>query len=160
MSIKTHHTHIHTLAQNSPRTSALHSRSENKIHRFPPITHQGQHDLITISDLLPDIPPFPRHPALHALALAHPDLRAFNTLCSLCLDMALLAPVATGLAFSPQTGFCSNDTHSERRSQPTKNLKMGSPGTLSIFQSLPWLYFHREDSLLSENVLYEFSLIV
>ena len=76
MSIKTHHTHTYThwlktLQDFHPLTFRIKSR-------FPPITHHGQHDLITVSDLLPDILPFPpARPVLHTLALAYPDLRAF-----------------------------------------------------------------------------------
>lgn len=136
------HTYTHwlkTLQDFHPLTFRIKSR-------FPPITHQGQHDLTTVSDLLPDIIPFPpAHPALHTLALAYPDLRAFMLVAHSAWTWLSLLLLPLGWLFSSNWFLLEGHPLGEAFSAH-KNLKTALHPS-SIFQSLPWLYFHRRTHL-------------
>ena len=71
---------LRTLKDIHPNTFKIKSR-------LPPITHKGQHDLITVSDLIPDVLPTP----LQLILLYTPGLglsgpQGLHTCCSRCLE--------------------------------------------------------------------------
>ena len=159
MSIKTHHTHHTHHTRTHAHTHTLktlqdfHPLTFRIKSRCPPITHQGQHDLVTVSDLLPDIPPFcPAHPALHTLALAYPDLGAFMLAAHSAWTQLSPLWLPLGWLFSSNWFLLKWHPLGEAFSAH-KSLKIALHPS-SIFQSLPWLYFHCRTNSLWKCIAY------
>ena len=150
----THHTHhTRTHAHTLQTLQDFHPLTFRIKSRCPPITHQGQHDLVTVSDLLPDILPFcPAHPALHTLALAYPDLGAFMLAAHSAWTQ--LSPLWLPLGWLFSSNWFLLKWHPLGEAfLAHKSLKIALHPS-SIFQSLPWLYFHCRTHSLWKCIAY------
>ena len=146
----TSHTHIHTLAQNSPRLPSTHVQNKIQIPSHNPPRPAWSYHCLWPPPRHPPLPPSSSCSTHSGLGLSWPQ--GLYACRSLCLDMALPTPVATRLAFLLKLVFAQMTPTRRGILSPQKS--KNSPAPLQHFPVPSLALFSSQDSPLSENVLH------